>query len=88
MKEPETHLWVEIALAGDGFPTAEELAARNGIIDSVEEQGLGHVTGSGGGLGAMDFSVRVASEHTAKDRIAALIREVLPERRFEIRRMG
>jgi hypothetical protein len=88
-KKRGTVLWVEIELEGDGFPTAEELGARNAIMELVEEREIGRLGGSGGGLGAMDFEVAVASTdvRSARGKISRLIRRVLPKRRFTIRQM-
>ena len=85
-KKPGVRLWVEIDLKGDGFPTIEELAARNAIMRLIEEREVGRLGGSGGGLGKMDFEVSVANDRSARGRISRLIRSILPRRKFTIRR--
>lgn len=86
-KKPGVCLWVEIDLKGDGFPTIEELAARNEIMRLVEEREIGRLGGSGGGLGVMDFEVSVANDRSARGKISRLVRRILPRRKFTIRRM-
>src|SRR5438552_1612791 len=86
-KKSEVIVWVEIKLQGDGFPTVEELAARNEIMRLVEEREIGRLGGSGGGLGIMDFEARVANARSARPKIAAFVRKVLPRRKFTIRQM-
>ena len=86
-KKRRTVLWVEIELEGDGFPTAEELTARNAIMQLVQEREIGRLGGSGGGLGAMDFEVEATSVRSARGTISRLIRRIMPKRRFTIRQM-
>src|SRR3990172_5821205 len=52
---------IEIQLAGDEFPTHEEMDLRWKLEDEVEERGIGVVGGSGAGGGRMDFSFQVES---------------------------
>ena len=67
------YLWVEFRIS-DNWPSEEELAARNAAIDELNNSADGRCTGSGGGIGAMDFSFRAEAEAKARDMIDTVVR--------------
>jgi hypothetical protein len=80
----KTYLEVEIPLAGDGFPSRQELAARNKITDELDRRKIGGFVGAGGGMGAMDFSYLVEDEAAARRVIEEVIKRVLPQAQYTI----
>ena len=52
---------IEIELAGDEFPTHDEIDLRWKLEDEIEERGIGVIGGSGAGGGRMDFAFEVES---------------------------
>jgi hypothetical protein len=80
------HLFVTIPVAAT-WPTSEELTARNAVSDSLEADGIGNCTGAGGGMGEMDFSMKVSDEPAARAAIASAMQRHMPAAKFEIRVM-
>jgi hypothetical protein len=74
---------VNIPVAGT-WPSPEELAARNAVMASLNELGIGTFTGSGGGMGEMDFSYRVTDESAALSAVERVMREKLPTATYRV----
>jgi hypothetical protein len=74
---------VTIPTAGT-WPAADELAARNAIIDALAAAGIGSCTGAGGGRGAMDFSYRVADVEAARAAIASAMQAHMPGAEYQV----
>jgi hypothetical protein len=64
---------------GDTWPTREELAARNEIIDEINRKSIGTCTGAGGGMKAMDFSYSVTDVDKAREVVAKVLQARRPE---------
>jgi hypothetical protein len=77
------HILVEIPVDGE-WPSSQDLDARNAVIDELEQLRLGENTGAGGGMGSMDFSLRVADESRARQAIEAAMSKYLPNRQFTL----
>jgi hypothetical protein len=75
---------VEIPVEGD-WPSAEDMDARNAVIDELDESGFGEFVGAGGGLGAMDFQYDVADAEQAKRQVAEVMQRHLPGRVYAVR---
>ena len=75
---------VEIPIGG-AWPSAEELSARNAVIDELDAFAIGSCTGAGGGRGAMDFSYRVAEEASARVTIEQVMQRHMPHSKYVIR---
>ncbi len=80
----KVYLSVEIPISGDGFPNPKELKARNAIIDELDKKRIGKFIGSGGGMGAMDFSYVVEDEERARAEINAAVKKRMPQTEFTI----
>jgi hypothetical protein len=83
MVKNQRHVFVEIPVEGD-WPSPEDMDARNAVIDELDQLAIGEFTGSGGGLGAMDFSYRVADEQRARQAIEAAMAKHLPNREYTL----
>ena len=77
-------VWVTIPTTGT-WPAPVELAARNAVTDALTTAGIGNCTGAGGGDGEMDFSFRVADEHTARVEIDKAMQAHMPGVAYRVR---
>ena len=66
------------------FPSEEELALRNQIMDALEAQNIGELVGAGGGFGQMDFQYDVKDWDVAKRQIDAAMKQYMPGMPYEI----
>ncbi len=76
-------VFVSIPVAA-AWPSAEELDARDAVIAAVGAAAAGTCTGSGGGLGVMDFSYRVADPTAARAAIERAMAEHLPGVQYQL----
>ena len=67
------------------WPTREEIAARDKVTDALNSNGIGKMTGAGGGMGEMDFSFQVADESTARSEIDRAMHEHMPGAVYRVR---
>ncbi len=67
------------------FPSQEELAGRNQVMDTLDAQNIGTLVGAGAGFGQMDFQYLVKDRELAKRQIAAAIEQHLPGMAYELR---
>jgi hypothetical protein len=77
-KTDRKEISIEIELAGDEFPTHEEIDLRWKLEDEIEERGIGVVGGSGAGGGRMDFSFQVENideVNSAVEKVKQLLKE-------------
>jgi hypothetical protein len=65
---------IQIKLAGDGFPSPDELDLRHELEDWLEDNGLGIVLDAGGGGGVMDIFFE-QSLPDAKEQVEALMNQ-------------
>ena len=79
------NFFIEISdLTGD-FASQGELNVRDRIEDAIVNQGIGRITGSGSGFGAMDLSVETPNVDGIMERLTTLVRSFVPTEHFEIR---
>ena len=67
---------VRMKLAGDGFPSEEELELRNHLEDMLMEEGVGEFYGAGGGRGEMDVALGVDDFPQAVRQIRRLLHQL------------
>lgn len=80
----QASIMVEIPVEGN-WPTPEELEVRNAVIDELEKREVGKSYGAGGGMGAMDFSLRVPDVESARPVIEEVVRKHLMTADFTIK---
>jgi len=67
---------VQIRLAGNDFPTRDELALRRKLESDVEHEHIGTVLDAGSGAGYMDFTVEVDETVTTIPKIRTILNRV------------
>jgi hypothetical protein len=72
----EIEIQISIKLTGDGFPSPEEMDARDQLEENIEEQSIGNVVHAGGGMGFMDLAVEVTDPTASLRALEKLISEL------------
>lgn len=67
--------------------TAEAHELKSALIDGVESQGVGEVTGSGMGLGMIDFDIEMAESTSAQHKLRTILRSLELEERTTVSRL-
>ena len=83
MAPPSVRLFVEVRLPR-AWPSRKDRGDREAIIEELDAIGIGECGGSGGGMGAFDFSYEVQDEEEAREMIECVIRERLGDVEFTI----
>jgi hypothetical protein len=81
------HFFIEISELAEPFASHEEVDLRERIGEAIESQGLGSITGSGSGFGAIDLSIEAPDIDGIEARLAEVVRGFVPSERFTIRRI-
>lgn len=72
-------------VTASSWPDPAELKLRNAVTNALMAASLGTHTGSGGGLGEMDFSFRVADAQVASAVIDDIMHCQMPGAEYRIR---
>lgn len=78
------HFFIEIYDFKENFASPSELDLRHRLVNAIEAEKLGAITGSGSGFGGMDLSVETADIDGIKGQLTMLVLEFVPNDRFTI----